>query len=106
MKHKCDGCQYKGEHQEMGFISTGVCGRERNLADAIKAYESNKCPYKKMQTNYDRIRAMSVDETAVFLTDFKDCCNCIIGRGKHNCHKICDSVKSLTDWLNSPAEGE
>jgi hypothetical protein len=94
MKHKCDGCQYKGEHQEMGFISTGVCGRERNLADAIKAYESNKCPYKKMQTNYDRLNAMSVEEKALWLYHGQDPIT-----GPLN-------LQGILDWLNSPAEGE
>lgn len=44
-KHKCDGCRYRGEHQEMGFRPFGVCFRERNLAQAEKNYRAEKCPY-------------------------------------------------------------
>ena len=45
MGHKCDGCRYKGEHQEMMFRPFGVCTRELNLADAEKNYNADKCSY-------------------------------------------------------------
>ena len=45
MAHKCDGCRYKGEHQEMMFRPFGVCMRETNLIKAEKAYNSEKCPF-------------------------------------------------------------
>lgn len=45
--HKCNGCRYKGEHQEMGFASMGVCTRTTNLIEAEKNYKAEKCPYKK-----------------------------------------------------------
>lgn len=45
MGHKCDGCRYKGEHQEMMFRPFGVCTKELNLADAEKNYNAEKCPY-------------------------------------------------------------
>ena len=67
MTHKCDGCRYKGEHQEMMFRPFGVCNRGANLLEAIKNYDAKKCPYNK--TNADRIRAMSDEELANFLTD-------------------------------------
>ena len=66
-KHKCDGCRYKGEHQEMMFRPFGVCTRETNLIEAEKNFNAEKCPYKK--TNADRIRAMSDNELAEFLAD-------------------------------------
>ena len=44
--HKCDGCRYKGEHQEMMFRPFGVCTRELNLIEAEKAFNAKKCPYK------------------------------------------------------------
>ena len=37
--HKCSGCFYKGEYQDMGG-STPVCLRQMHLLDAIKAYKS------------------------------------------------------------------
>lgn len=45
MKHKCDGCRYKGEHQEMMFRPFGVCTKESNLIEAEKNYNAEKCPY-------------------------------------------------------------
>ena len=45
MKHKCDGCRYKGEHQEMMFRPFGVCMRETNLIRAEKNYNAEVCPY-------------------------------------------------------------
>lgn len=46
MKHKCDGCKYKGEHQEIGFRPFNVCLKELNLIEAEKTYNVEKCPYK------------------------------------------------------------
>lgn len=43
--HKCNGCQYKGEHQEMGFVPFGVCMLEHNLIQAEKNYNAEKCPF-------------------------------------------------------------
>ena len=43
--HKCDGCRYKGEHQEMGFKPFGVCYKETNLIEAEKNYKAETCPY-------------------------------------------------------------
>ena len=60
MAHKCDGCRYKGEHQEMMFRPMGVCNRGANLVEAVQNYEAEKCPYKK--TNGDQVRAMSDEE--------------------------------------------
>ena len=46
-KHKCEGCEFKGEHQEMMFKPFGVCLLENNLIEAEKKYNADKCPYKK-----------------------------------------------------------
>lgn len=43
--HKCDTCQYKGEHQEMGFKPSGVCTKEHNLLKAMLAYRAPECPF-------------------------------------------------------------
>ena len=45
MAHKCDGCRYKGEHQEMGFAPFGVCFKETNLVKAQQNYNAECCPY-------------------------------------------------------------
>ncbi len=45
LNHKCNGCRYKGEHQEMGFRPFGVCLKETNLVKAEKNYNAECCPY-------------------------------------------------------------
>lgn len=45
-KHKCEGCKYKSEHQEMMFRPMGVCLREHNLIEAEKTYNAEVCPFK------------------------------------------------------------
>ncbi len=47
MGHKCDGCSFKSEHQEMGFKPFGACTKYTNLIEAQKAYEAEKCPFKR-----------------------------------------------------------
>ena len=37
--HKCNGCRYKGTHQEIMFRPFGVCLRETNLIQAEKNYK-------------------------------------------------------------------
>ncbi len=44
-EHKCNGCKYAGEHQEMMFKPMGVCTREINLAQAVENYNAERCPY-------------------------------------------------------------
>lgn len=50
MTHKCDGCRYKSEHQEMGFKPFNVCNRETDLIAAEKAYNAKVCPYGERRT--------------------------------------------------------
>lgn len=107
MKHKCDGCGYKGEHQEMGFRPFNVCTKGINLIEAEKAYKADKCPFKK--TNFDRIKAMSVEEMAEFLSDIVECCyygkceRCAI-------YKVVGSVDCVSEdikkYLESEVQGE
>lgn len=103
MGHKCDGCRYKSEHQEMMFRPFGVCTKELNLIDAEKAYNADKCHYKK--TNADRIRAMSDEELenvirAISIGYEPWCDHHCKMQGEDNCN-IC-----LKKWLQQPAEGE
>lgn len=77
MKHKCDGCRYKGEHQEMMFRSFGVCMRETNLADAERSYNADKCPYECAEIgryNEDSMRAFCecVDKAAESMKEMSD----------------------------------
>ena len=97
--HKCDGCRYKGEHQEMMFRPMWVCNRGANLVEAVQNYEAEKCPFKK--TNADRIRAMSDEELAELLADDDRACP-----PKHrNCRKYIDRCDGCwLEWLQQPAE--
>ena len=109
MAHKCDGCKYKSVHQEMMFRPFGVCSKEINLIEAEKAYNAEKCPYKK--TNADRIRAMSDEELAIHLHDFGwDCHLCAEHRRLDNepllrgekCDENC--MGHCLEWLKQPVE--
>ena len=75
--HKCNGCRYKGEHQEMGFASMGVCTRTTNLVEAEKNYKAEKSPYKK--TEFELIKAKIAKMN---LTDFIEFC------GGESCENI------------------
>lgn len=56
-------------------------------------------------TNADKIRAMSDEELAEFLSDFKDCAgDCLVGRGVKDCSGICATRETLKMWLKQPAE--
>ena len=56
-------------------------------------------------TNADRIRAMSDEELAEFLSDFKDCAgDCFVGKGIKDCSGICATSETLGIWLWQPAE--
>lgn len=56
-------------------------------------------------TNADRIRTMSDEELAEFLSDFKDCAgDCLIGKGVKDCSGICATRRTLKMWLRQPAK--
>ena len=88
MNHKCNGCKYKGEHQEMMFSSMGVCLRETNLIEAVKNYNAEKCPYKKTEecsvcsSDYNQeitsilIRYHTPNSTSRKIIETKFCPNC------------------------------
>ena len=60
--------------------------------------------YVPVLTRADKIRAMSDEELAAMLKDYKDCNkNCIISNGK-NCYQICEEESTLLKWLQQPAE--
>lgn len=79
------------------------CGAWQKFAtkDEIRLYQCKKKPI----TNADRIRAMSDEELAEFLSDFKDCAgDCLVGRGVKDCSGICATRETLKMWLKQPAE--
>lgn len=64
------------------------------------------CPYATTvpYTNAERIRAMSDEELATMLFDYKECNkNCIMSSGKH-CYEICEEESVILKWLQQPAE--
>ena len=56
-------------------------------------------------TNAQKIRAMSDEELAEFLSDFKDCAgDCLVGKRVKDCSGICATRETLKMWLKQPAE--
>ena len=71
---------------------------------AVKALEDVTDKNVGKMTNADRIRAMSDEELAAMLKDYKDCSkNCIISNGKY-CYQICEEESVLLKWLQQPVE--
>ena len=62
----------------------------------------SKYEYEKIQTNADRIRAMSNEELCKFLGEYKFCNICEEGCDRCTYNGDCD--KRLLDWLQQPAE--
>ncbi len=65
------------------------------------------CPAtgREITTNADRIRAMSDDELATFMEQFKDCFkDCMVGHGVKDCARLCATANSLLHWLQKPAK--
>ena len=75
MAHKCDGCRYKGEHQEMGFVPFDICFKEKNLIKAQQNYDAECCPYivdAYAEGTAEELQKSLVDLTAITETeDFK-----------------------------------
>lgn len=85
------------------FEKDGKC---RKFSDntAISYCVMGPCPEQKL-SNADRLRAMSDEELAEFLSDFKDCAgDCLVGRGVKDCSGICATRETLKMWLKQPAE--
>ena len=86
------------------FEKDGKC---RKFSDntAISYCVMGPCPEQKL-SNADRIRAMSDEELATMLFDYKECNkNCIMSSGKH-CYEICEEESVILKWLQQPCEGE
>ena len=44
-RHKCEGCEYRGEHVEKGYKPFGICKKESTLWEAEKSYNAIECPH-------------------------------------------------------------
>ena len=77
------------------YIITGVNGEKYPCKPDIfeKTYEAVT------NTNYDRIKAMSVEEMADALIAFKECNkDCPIGKNRKHCYMLCDSESAIKKW--------
>lgn len=107
MKHKCDGCKYKGEHQKIG-----VCYKEHSLIEAAKAYKADKCPFAKPMTNFERIKTKIAKMNLIELFEFfggATCENVVcseIPTNKAHCagRKPHDCEKCIMEFLESEVQ--
>lgn len=101
---KIGGTLPNDEHLNLGWA----------IGDVLDTLELLRMLQPKVETNADRIRAMSDEELAVFLDDLTCLCvdcndhdgvneNCPIY--KQGCGRYCEP-KDLMDWLQQPAEEE
>ena len=80
-------------------------GRCRKFSDdtAVSYCVMGPCPEQTL-SNADRIRAMSDEELAEMLFNYKECSkNCIMNNGKH-CYQICEEKSVILKWLQQPVE--
>lgn len=75
LNHKCNGCRYKSEHQEMGFRPFGVCTKETNLIEAEKAYKAEVCPFKQNE-KMENLNAVQVKMALERCTSGEGCGDC------------------------------
>lgn len=67
MNHKCDGCRYKGEHQEMMFRPFGVCTMTTNLIEAERYYNAEKCPYGVSEADKYEVSEANKDDRRLYI---------------------------------------
>ena len=74
------------------------------IGDILETLELFRSLAPEPQTNADRIRAMSDEELATVLFDYKECNkNCIMNSGKH-CYEICEEESCILKWLQQSAK--
>lgn len=87
-----------------GFPNHVYC--RRFLLHMEKREDASRCRdfIPKPQTNADRIRSMTDEELAIWLSAIMDCSNCVaeIPCAKEITTKFCKDI--LCEWLKSPAE--
>ena len=100
---KCRNCKHPRWAEEYpGRPFFGWCDE---INDSPDMDIERECRCFEPATNADRIRRMSDEELAVFLSDFKDCAgDCFVGKGIKDCSGICATSETLGIWLQQPAE--
>lgn len=98
----CKGCAF--EEDKSGCDNSPPCSTRRSDGRNVIFVE---VPNPEQKTNGDRIRGMSNEELADFLSDMTDCGSCATAMHNFchaNEHETCDAIR--LHWLNSPAEEE
>jgi hypothetical protein len=86
------------------FLRCKDCKHDNGKCVGVSRRASHKnCFEPKVMTNADRIRAMSDEELADFLSQYKFCDIC--DEGCDSCTYNGDCDKRLLQWLKQPAEG-
>lgn len=85
---------------------SGICLMFNSYEQAYEAYNAETCPYAEPKmTNFDRIKAMSIEELAKLLCYCSDC-----GNGRCYGDKLCtygdDACNGLVKWLESEVQEE
>lgn len=63
---------------------------------------ARECIDNKSVTQFNRIKAMSVEDMADALFAFKECNkDCPIGKNRKYCYMLCDSESAIKKWLES-----
>lgn len=90
---KCGKCEFEENHDCEFLMENGRCSEK---------YEVSFCAFQIRETNADKIRSMSDDELAEFLSENTncDCCNiqCI---DKLNCPSMSSCLFRFREWLQS-----
>lgn len=97
----CDGCAF--EEDEFCRVRTPSCDSDKRSDGRNVIFV--EVPKPEQKTNGDRIRGMSNEELADFLSDITDCGICpLYDFCRANKYEIC--CKAMLHWMNSPAEEE
>jgi hypothetical protein len=100
MEQKCANCG-NGKWRDGVTAITDTCIQCKYVDKEGQPQPSNWIP--KVQTNADRIRAMSDDELAEFICKNQDCYIC---PGKTLCVGGVGKANGLMNWLKQPTEDE
>ena len=101
----CEGCAFNNEecifHDD--YDPLPHCSAERRTDGRNVIFV--EVPKPEQKTNGDRIRGMSNEELADFLSDITDCGICpLYDFCRANKYEIC--CKAMLHWMNSPEEEE
>ena len=89
---KCEKCLYYKSKEKCG-----ECGRLSNVMDNKPMFTPN--------TNYNRIKSMSVEEMAEYLSDHWSCIGCAFEKVcDDNLYRYISCHKNIKQWLEQEVE--